>query len=883
MAASWIVTAFSACSDGRRATPGRSPEAEPTAIESPAPSVATPGAHASDGFVLDLGNHSLHVTLDGTTDVTARSDRGETRYRGGHAFGDLSLRTRPDGAEDFVTVAREPVVRELVYRVRLGRGIRSLREIANVLEFLDARGSPVFRVDAPWVEDADGTRHGAVLDVPDCPVDLDPRVPWGRSLPAISSDACTVRVRWSAGLRHPIVVDPAWTTTSFLPSSFTFLCENTPLLPSGRVLAIAPGTGGGASYVYDPESRAWSAVESTLSVATGYAACHALDASDGRVLLFGGYNAAFVSQGETRTYSEFTGHWVRQPDVPTGGNVARSAGGFVGDTTTPGGNVSGGSIGLRVSDGRVFFVGGETAPNSSLGVYKGTFAFNPSVNAWSTFAPMSVARRMANLVELEPGKIMVSGGVSNTNCTGGQGLYSSEILDTNTGQWSSGPSLPAGSSFTHGSSIRHPDGRIFFRTGGTCDPSTPKGLWLDTSNRTWTSAPAVGAGLTPNFRPSLSLHGGDLLALDDANGGTVLRLSTSGSWVFHSTFPPRFARSPRSLVELFDGRSLVVFSDGETFVYGCSQDSDCASHQYCGIAVATCLPKVANDVAMPVESGHDGTVVSRLPILDGRCTGAAANVTCTSGACSTVDDRCGYRDGEGVPGASTSSPTPVAACRSASVAETGLCGPRTILDAGADGASADDGGSDGASTDDGSADGSSPVDAASDASGEQDAARDGSDTRDGSASDAGPGRDADADADADVDGAASADAATDGARDGSGDGPSPSTEEAGADAASYPVCEDRSHRRVSASIVESCGRYACQEGTCRTTCARASECAEGFACDRASTCRPLSDFEPNLVDPGFGCSVGRGDATPGAAAWASFGLALLVGRRRKRP
>jgi MYXO-CTERM domain-containing protein len=97
---------------------------------------------------------------------------------------------------------------------------------------------------------------------------------------------------------------------------------------------------------------------------------------------------------------------------------------------------------------------------------------------------------------------------------------------------------------------------------------------------------------------------------------------------------------------------------------GCAVDGDCTTAQWCKIATLTCQPKVANDVAMPSDTGHV------TPVLDGKCAGPAATLTCVSGVCDPRDDKCGY-DNEGTSSCTAANAATV--CRSGFCSATGKC------------------------------------------------------------------------------------------------------------------------------------------------------------------------------------------------------------------
>lgn len=97
----------------------------------------------------------------------------------------------------------------------------------------------------------------------------------------------------------------------------------------------------------------------------------------------------------------------------------------------------------------------------------------------------------------------------------------------------------------------------------------------------------------------------------------------------------------------------------------CITDADCPPGDWCNESIQTCTPRLANGTPLPVDPAHTN------PTLNGTCTGAAAVLVCQSGVCDTVDNKCGYANGDG-PCNSTNGPV---VCRSGACSANGVCEP----------------------------------------------------------------------------------------------------------------------------------------------------------------------------------------------------------------
>lgn len=108
-------------------------------------------------------------------------------------------------------------------------------------------------------------------------------------------------------------------------------------------------------------------------------------------------------------------------------------------------------------------------------------------------------------------------------------------------------------------------------------------------------------------------------------------------------------------------------------VGGCAVDADCGAGEWCNSETFSCVPKLANEQPIPSVAGH-------APTLTGKCSTAAGDAVCDSGACDTSDDLCGFADGSGPCTAIDGS----VVCRSGICGAMGVCGAAVTCTADAD-------------------------------------------------------------------------------------------------------------------------------------------------------------------------------------------------------
>jgi hypothetical protein len=222
-------------------------------------------SHADGPFEVAVEGASMRVSLQGAAHVAGIAGEGVVQYVGA-ANGATWLQVpHRYGVEELWSVPKKPATNELRYTLET-TGIAGLRQIGNVVELLDASGDPRLRVAHPLLRDADGKDREGALAIEGCAVDRSEALPWGRAVTPPGADRCTVVVRWSdEGLRYPLTIDPAWTSTAGLPTAMkqpqaASTTGSTTGCVSGCVMVIdlsassAPGTA-----LYNAAAGSWAA------------------------------------------------------------------------------------------------------------------------------------------------------------------------------------------------------------------------------------------------------------------------------------------------------------------------------------------------------------------------------------------------------------------------------------------------------------------------------------------------------------------------------------------------------------------------------------------------------------------------------------------------
>jgi len=200
------------------------------------PSAATGLSRRGDRIVADVPGARAHLELPtaahGALSLTSRGvsitvrargaaavegvvDDNSLVYRNAFPHADLVHIPLVDGDEELVVLHEPPKERELSWELGLGEGAAGLRLVGGTLEVLDKSGLPRLHVGEPTVFDADGQGVRATLEVVGCAVDRSPTIPTDHPVVHSGAERCTVVARFDdAGLRYPLVFDPAWTSTA---------------------------------------------------------------------------------------------------------------------------------------------------------------------------------------------------------------------------------------------------------------------------------------------------------------------------------------------------------------------------------------------------------------------------------------------------------------------------------------------------------------------------------------------------------------------------------------------------------------------------------------------------------------------------------------------
>jgi hypothetical protein len=88
------------------------------------------------------------------------------------------------------------------------------------------------------------------------------------------------------------------------------------------------------------------------------------------------------------------------------------------------------------------------------------------------------------------------------------------------------------------------------------------------------------------------------------------------------------------------GRCQTTGVCGPQATPACTMDADCSSTQWCDTSRSTCTGKLTNGTLLPSVPGHS-------PTLAGRCTVGVGAAVCLAGVCDTMDNACGYANGDG--------------------------------------------------------------------------------------------------------------------------------------------------------------------------------------------------------------------------------------------
>jgi hypothetical protein len=799
---------------------------------------------SADGAAIVESGVRVDVRLRGARPVAGEIEGGWIVYPGAVAGGAVFQRPDPDGTEDHVFV---PSARTLVYDVDVhGAFVRSLD---GVVEVLDAGGAPRVRMRAPTLIDAQGEQHAASVEVSGCPVDRSAAAPWGRHFRA--AERCTISIAWDPMLPHPVLVDPAWTTTSSMSSPRAH--HRAVRLASGKVLV----TGGyhlltlSTAELFDPTTATWASA-GAMSIAR---AEHAMATAGAPALVAGAAPPTGTTVAEL--YDETSG-WS-------------TTGALLGAVT------SASAIDLGA---KVLLVGGGSSSSMLYDVTSGT---------WSASGAMSVARSNVQLHRLSTGAV-----------------WAYDDAHTSAEWWSAGVWTAVGSSSTnHGSSALLPGDRVM--VFGGVDPASASTATEEWSASGWKSGVPAKAAFSLGVPAELPT-GGVVVTGGIVVGSVLATAAQFDGTAWTALHDMAVARYDHTATALADGRVLVAGgSDGTNALASaeilgplaagsaCLDPTDCASGVCAGgfcctsaCAAATCD---GSKVLAPTCTATGACSTTTTDCAPYACASGACKTTCAVDAdCADVaycsGTTCATKKELGVAATSATE------CKSGVVAD-GVCCDKAcegVCESCATGTCAPKAGA--ASHGSCPAPGADPCSAAS------------CDGADGKACKKLPGKETTCRA-----ASCEAGVETSAAQcDGSGACPAATTKACGLyacdgpscrrtcrsdlDCAKTASCDEISHECVPAETCDGdhtitapsgtskdCTPYKCEGKACLDKCSSSSECVDGYVCDTPSKTCIVANGTPATGDDGGGCSYGGPSRFSGVWLVAAC-VALVTARRR---
>jgi hypothetical protein len=309
------------------------------------------------------------------------------------------------------------------------------------------------------------------------------------------------RLLVAGGAASAEIYDPAtgtWSPTG--PMTESRSNQAAVRLADGRVLLVSGNSYDAASTeIYDPAANTWSAT-GRLNVARNYPAAVLLD--DGRVLAVGGQNpatGAAISSAEL--YNPSTGTWSLTGSLRTGRYY---------HTAT------------LLADGTVVVATGFN-PSVANGLVAAAERYSPPTGRWTSARSMVVARRSADAVRLQDGRVLVAGGDDYGT------LSSAELYDPASNSWRLTGSMTVPHGLATGTLLG--DGRVLVAgdsfVGDVYAPST--GTWSSTGYQVFSDLQESGAALLPN---GTVLVAGGAVNTCDTTGEYCEYQATNGAQIY---------------------------------------------------------------------------------------------------------------------------------------------------------------------------------------------------------------------------------------------------------------------------------------------------------------------------------------------------------------
>jgi WD40 repeat protein len=297
------------------------------------------------------------------------------------------------------------------------------------------------------------------------------------------------------------------------------------LLSDGKVLVTSQSAGQSAE-LYDPANRTW-ATTGGLVAPRFYHTATLLP--NGKVLVAGG-QISFTSQAGAELYDPTTGTWT-----PTGSMNTRRR--LHTATLLPNGKVlvAGGFVELLGTT-----VGGYATPTAEL--------YDPASGTWATTASLAQPRLQHTATLLPNGKVLITGG--DGWYTSGGIQASSELYDPATGTWTPTGSLNI-SRRVHTATLL-PNGKVLVAGGLGNTNRLGSAELYDPASGTWSQTGSLGTARSGHT--ATLLQGGKVLVAGSA--GAELYNPSSGTWITTGSLVT--SRGEHTATLLSDGAVLVA-------------------------------------------------------------------------------------------------------------------------------------------------------------------------------------------------------------------------------------------------------------------------------------------------------------------------------------